>query len=93
MANQDDFVPLANAVRSAIERREGPAVLARRDAERGNGDWRPIGTAPRDGRSFLVGRAGTDLINRAFCMNGNVIMVGGKWIPTHWHPLPDPPPK
>lgn len=54
-------------------------------------EWQPIETAPQDGRSFLVGRAGSEWVDRACFMDAHLLIVGGKWEPTHWMPLPDPP--
>lgn len=47
------------------------------------GKWMDIETAPQDGRGFLVGRVNQKLIDRAFYMNGRLVIVGGQWTPTH----------
>jgi hypothetical protein len=60
-------------------------------------DWQPIDTAPKDGTSFLVaGNCGQ--VDRAFFIPpdasiGNelvLVIVGGKYEPTHWMSLPPP---
>lgn len=53
--------------------------------------WQPIETAPTDGTGFLVGQLGTDYIDRAFFVDGELIIVGGNYQPTHWRPLPAAP--
>lgn len=55
-------------------------------------EWQPIETAPKDGRSFLVGVEDREFIDRAFfIMDDQLIIIGGRYKPTHWMPLPDPP--
>lgn len=68
------------------------------NADTRTAEWRPIGTAPKDGSSFLVAGASGQM-DRAFFIPpdagiGNelaLVVVGGKYEPTHWMPLPDPP--
>lgn len=51
--------------------------------------WFPIETAPKDGTSFLVGDLEKGYVNRAFYMDGALIIVGGNHKATHWRPLPE----
>lgn len=53
-------------------------------------EWQPIETAPVEG-DFLVGDSRLGRINRAFFVDGDLMMIGGQWTPTHWMPLPLPP--
>lgn len=52
-------------------------------------DWLPIETAPKDGTSFLVGDVKKGYVNRAFYMDGYLMIVGGNHEATHWRPLPE----
>lgn len=59
-------------------------------------EWKPIDTAPTNGRSFLVfdmmpHRKRVVVAERTFY--GEVLSVPGRYQlhPTHWMPLPDPP--
>lgn len=73
---------LATMINSALQQ----AIAAERERQ-----WQPIETAPRDGRSFLVAIEGLDLIDRAFYMDDHLLIVGGRYEPTHWMPMVDPP--
>ena len=57
--------------------------------------WKPIETAPKDGRRVLLWRDGNPLGEWPFMGFWNdywVIYIDGQTIdPTHWMPLPDPP--
>lgn len=72
--------PLANSVEMA-------ATLWNND----RGDWQAIESAPQDGTPFLVGHVDHDWIDRAFFMDGQMLIVGGNWQPTHWRPMPPGP--
>jgi len=60
--------------------------------------WQPISTAPNSG-DFLVFIPGTrpfHVCSKIKVSNGTISIVGNhnSWdmdLPTHWHPLPDPP--
>jgi hypothetical protein len=64
--------------------------------------WQPIETAPKDGAHVLVGRVGVSPARAWFegdrwWMHGcgpnsrNVADLTGRFAPTHWMPLPEPP--
>ena len=69
------------------------------------GEWQPIGTVPKDGTKFLVGRFTGDGKNRdgymavdfwhssdrGDCYNGLGKFNAQYWPATHWMPLPKAP--
>jgi hypothetical protein len=61
-------------------------------------DWRPIGTAPADGTNVLVGKwvicEGEPLFYQGVSWYSETWKWGGNEPPnpTHWQPLPAPPP-
>lgn len=69
--------------------------LERQLAER---QWKPIETAPKDGSSILVFNGKTGAVHwdgagwvaGISCSNGSAFYLGNP--PTHWMPLPPPPP-
>jgi hypothetical protein len=55
-------------------------------------DWRPIGSAPRDGREIQLGwlpngRLEHSVVSR---WNGRTKAWLGQWTPTHWRPVTTP---
>lgn len=55
------------------------------------GGWRAIETAPRDGSEVLLCEASAKRIARGWFdpeITPGWIVIGGKWVPTHWQPLP-----
>lgn len=60
--------------------------------------WRPIETAPRDGTPILLcGQTGDRIVGRwSTAFSGSWVLEAYDAIgiePTHWMPLPSPPPK
>ena len=58
--------------------------------------WRPISEAPRDGTEFLGWARGTTVMIWWMGIGGEWgcdIYSGGIYAPTHWQPLPPPPPE
>jgi hypothetical protein len=66
-------------------------------------EWQPIETAPRDGTFYLAVSAKTGyyatLNEPPGCARGQWYWIRGRWVgesdeykPTHWMPLPSPPP-
>lgn len=78
------------------------ATVRREEREKA---WRPIKTAPQDGRTILVGHASRRLdavsvrwmISDAKSAPDGAWFIGGydgprlRWEPTHWMPIPDAP--
>jgi hypothetical protein len=68
-------------------------------------EWQPIETAPKDAKTVIVYCAFSDLVNAAYWGGGLDEQHHEAWYwvwsdppetdchPTHWMPLPDPPPK
>ncbi len=64
-------------------------------------NWQPISTAPKDGAWFLAFRliGGNPMIEQARWRTEKGCLGGVSWSypkgsdPTHWMPLPDPPPQ
>jgi hypothetical protein len=60
-------------------------------------EWQPIETAPRDGAEILIcwkKQFGGWFVTAAYLNEGRCFAVGGGLLgqPTHWMPLPAPPP-
>lgn len=76
--------PCSCGLAEALGRAEGMATAW---------DWEPFATldkatAPRE---FMLGNNVTGAVNRGFFLEGELVMVGGKWTPTHWCRITPPP--
>ena len=79
-----DFADVAELCRLArLGLRVEEAEVARLTAANG---WRPIETAPKDGKRVLLSWPST-LVTVGQISN---LRAGAEW-PTHWMPLPEPP--
>lgn len=60
-------------------------------------EWRPIATAPRDGKEVLLFARGSYGPRDVFFAVGQWSLQSNDWLwtfairPTHWMPLPEPP--
>lgn len=90
---REDVLWLIAAVRdrdAEIER------LRARVAELDDGGWRPIETAPEDGTSVLIWdgrRVSQSEYITSHHFSGWMTCYMGRPEPTHWRPLPAPPPR
>jgi hypothetical protein len=57
-------------------------------------EWQPIETAPKDGTTVILfcdRYASPDVADVGSYEQGQWVMNGSGWEPTHWMPLPNPP--